>query len=207
MLGRPREQVVVLVMAALLVVSGCSGGSAEESADQSSAPFEASSSLPVSQSPAASPSNDASMDSRKADDGEPGQPDKQGRQSDVFKRVAGSASYRCANVGDARDVRSGGFVAGPFAEAAELYGSSTQQGNSRKVQLYFVPLHAAEMQKLRLRATGPQGQSARVTRVDQGSTGEWRFYDSNIVMPEGGRWTVRVSAGVDRGCFVVDLPT
>lgn len=204
---RRKDGVVVVLAAALLFVSGCSGGSDEESAKQPSTPSESSSPLPESQSPAALPSSDVSMDSRKVDDGEPGEPDKQGRQSDVFERVAGSAGYRCANVGESRDVRSGGFVAGPFDDAVEQYGSSTLQGNSREIQLYFVPRHAAKMQDLRLRPTGPEGQPGRVTRVGQGSTGEWRFYDTSIVVPEGGRWTVRVSAGVDRGCFIVNFPS
>jgi hypothetical protein len=47
-------------------------------------------------------------------------------QARAFRGIPGSATYRCVDVGDHRDVRSGGFLAGNFwaDEQQFAYGQS-----------------------------------------------------------------------------------
>lgn len=138
-------------------------------------------------------------------DGEPGKPDAKGRQTDVFERLPGTEKSACVNVDDGRDVRSGGFVGGPFDEASASYGSARPGYAPREVRLYWIPLHAASMPKVTITGTGPGGKKAAVKRVTKADTEEWRFYDTTIRLPSAGEWKFNVRAGGDSGCFIVDV--
>ena len=148
---------------------------------------------------------DPEVDPNQTDDGEPGEPDAQGRQGDVFDRIPGLDKAGCVNVGDQRDVRSGGFVAGAFDEARATYGTARPGFGKRDVRLYFVPLHAAKMPGVRIQASGPGGARGDVVRTTNADTDSWKFYDSILRLKRGGEWTFRVVAGPDRGCFTATI--
>jgi hypothetical protein len=127
----------------------------------------------------------------------------------VLSRIPGDAAGGCVAVGDRRDVRSGGIVAGPFDTAREGYGTRIQPGLSRRtVRLYWIPEHSASMpgltlQMRRLQPDAGAGQTIR--KQDWADADQWRFYDTNLEFPSGGTWRLRASAGRDSGCFDVTI--
>lgn len=216
---RKRTTAAVGALTACLALVGCSGddnpqgslsgaeASAESSAGASDSgdgaePEAKESPTGANVSPAQST---PTVDPLKPDDGEPGQRDKAGRQTDVFERVPGAKKATCVEVSGGRDLRSGGFVGGPFDDAVASYGTERPGFGKREVRLYFVPRNASSMPDLQVQIAGPGGATGKVRRVTQGDTEEWKFYDATIQLPQSGRWTFRVSAGPDRGCFVVDF--
>lgn len=142
-----------------------------------------------------------------ADADENAQPTKSGKQEAVMKRVPGKASSTCVVVGQDRDVRSGGFVAGPFDTANASYGHSQPGHSKRTVRLYFVPQHAGKMPGLALRFSNEK--SDLIVTAHQklvGDAEQWKFYDTYTRLGTGGTWTVRAVAGPDKGCFTFELP-
>jgi hypothetical protein len=183
----------------------------------------------ASQAPGASPSARASdqpsaksggasdtpsADPSQGEDGQAGsdadenaQPTKSGQQTAVLGRVAGKTSSTCVSVGSGRDLRSGGFLGGPFDTARAQYGHAQPGQSKRTVRLYFVPLHAGTMPGVTLKFTNLQTGRTVTTRQKQVADAEqWKFYDTTTVLKSGGTWRVRAVAGSDKGCFVFELP-
>ncbi len=132
--------------------------------------------------------------------GAPGLPDAKGRQSVVFTRLPGNTSGACLPVAGRRDVRSGGFVTGPFDDARKSYGKARPGFTRNQVRLYFVPLHSKPMNGVTVTATSG---STTVTKTQKtvADAEQWKFYDVILTLPKGGSWTIRAEAGQDSGCF------
>ena len=132
--------------------------------------------------------------------GAPGLPDAKGRQSVVFTRLPGNTSGVCLPVAGRRDVRSGGFVTGPFDDARKSYGKVRPGFTRDQVRLYFVPLHSKPMNGVTVTATSG---STTVTKTQKtvADAEQWKFYDVILTLPKGGSWTIRAEAGQDSGCF------
>lgn len=130
-------------------------------------------------------------------------PDAAGRQTIVFDRVPGSKRASCVQVGDQRDVQSGGFVSGAWDEAREGYGEPGPGRSARQVRVYWVPLHTKPMPGLKVVATrAGDGERVTVRQKQVADADRWQFYDTVFTLPSGGTWTFRASAGQDAGCFV-----
>lgn len=158
---------------------------------------------------AGSSSGSATADPSTADPAadESAQPTRTGKQTAVLSRVPGTASKTCVAVRSARDIRSDAFMAGPFDAARNSYGHRQPGVGKRNVRLYFVPLHARTMPGLTLRFHNAATGASVTTRQTQTADAEqWRFYDTQTVLPTGGTWQVRATAGADSGCFVFTLP-
>lgn len=126
------------------------------------------------------------------------------RQDDVLRGVDGSAKQACVDVDGLRDVRSGGFAAGPFDTAREEFRD--KYGEKRSVRLYLVPAHAAKMPGVVVQAVErDSGARVRLRQDDVADAEEFRFYDVVVDLPSGGTWELRATAGPDRGCWVVEL--
>jgi hypothetical protein len=131
----------------------------------------------------------------------------QGRAA--FQDSPGIAERTCVDVERYRPlapeagVRSGEFIAGPFA----LYASEwkSQQGNFGK--LWWIPLHTNAFPGLTVRAVLLDDPSIRrvfsESIVGHGSGGA--FYPSTVVLPTPGRWLLVATSGPDWGCFVLTL--
>jgi hypothetical protein len=124
-------------------------------------------------------------------------------QTRDFRGLPGSVAYRCVEVGNHGDVRSGGFVAGNFRSARENFASVFKQ--LKEVKIYWVPLHVGTMPTLTVRET-------HVGFPHTIRTTTWRgvaanpgvvFYPSATPIPVPGTWRLMASAGPNRGCFVV----
>lgn len=130
-------------------------------------------------------------------------PDAAGRQTIVFDRVPGSKRASCVQVGDQRDVQSGGFVAGAWDEARKGYGEPGPGRSARQVRVYWVPMHTKPMPGLKVVATrAGDGERVTVRQKRVADADRWQFYDTVFTLPSGGTWTFRASAGQDAGCFV-----
>jgi hypothetical protein len=126
-------------------------------------------------------------------------------QTDAFRSVPGSSSYRCVDVGQRRNVRSGGFVAGNFGANEQDFGALYQQSRQRTaVKIYWVPLHVDHMSGLTVQATLlPSRTLVRTTRHDLvGAGGRAVFYSSGIPIPVPGTWELVATAGSNKGCFI-----
>jgi hypothetical protein len=126
-------------------------------------------------------------------------------QAAAFHRAPGSASYRCVDVHRNRDVRSGGFLAGPFGIDEQMYASSYQQSRQdTRVKIYWVPLQVDHMSELTVRATLLPGRAvARTARLTSVATaGHMVFYPSAVPIPVPGTWELVASAGRNKGCFI-----
>jgi hypothetical protein len=124
-------------------------------------------------------------------------------QTRVFSGLPGSVAYRCVEVGNYSDVRSGGFVAGNFRFDRENFASVFKP--VKEVKIYWIPLHVGTMPTLTVRET-------HVGFPDTTLTATWRdvaanpgvvFYPSATPIPVSGTWRLMASAGPNRGCFVV----
>ena len=199
---RARTLIVPLVALCLSggVLTACNGHGDDKAGSSSPSTATAgSSSTSPGTSRGASPSAGASPTDRiNNDHGAPGQPDAQGRQTVVFDRVPGNTTGACEVVGARRDVKSGGFVAGAFDDARKSFGKKRPGSKRNEVRLYFVPAHAKKMPGLKVTATSG-GQRVSVSQKVVSDAEQWKFYDTQIVLPKGGTWTFRASAGPDRG--------
>lgn len=136
----------------------------------------------------------------------PGKPDKQGRQEKVFARIPGSSDDRCVVVGNRRDVRSGGFVAGPFDTARKTFGKGEPGRPAGTIRVYWVPLHSEPMPGLTVTAE-LLGTNVRHTFTQDAvaDADQWRFYDTALKLQRPGRWRLTGESGEDRGCFEVRI--
>lgn len=132
--------------------------------------------------------------------GAPGLPDAQGRQSVVFTRLPGNTSGTCLSVAGRRDVRSGGFVTGPFDDARKSFGKVRPGFTRNQVRLYFVPLHSKPMNGVTVTATSGSTTVSKTQKIVADAE-QWKFYDVILTLPKGGSWTIRARAGQDSGCF------
>lgn len=142
--------------------------------------------------------DDASAESRK--------PDKAGRQRAVFKRVEGNDTGDCIDATGRRNVKSGGFMAGPFDDAVTAWGKASDGLKRNEIRLYWVPLHAKKMPGVTITAR-QRGGTGRVT-VTEDAVGEaesWKYYPVTITLPEAGTWVLRGKAGRDAGCFTLTV--
>jgi hypothetical protein len=132
-------------------------------------------------------------------------------QTDAFRRVPGSSSDRCVRVGRYRDVRSGGFLAGPFGADEQLFTSGYQQHGQRSaIKVLWVPLDVDHMSALTVHATLLAARSvSRTVQQRNVATGQLApgsdvvAYPSAVPIPVPGTWELTASAGPNRGCFIV----
>ena len=125
-------------------------------------------------------------------------------QEDVLVRLPGGDGSQCRDTDAHRDVRSGGFAAGPFDTVREEH--SARYGDDRTVRLYLVPEHADEMAGVQVRATSRRGAApVEVVQEEYADAEQFRFYDVDLPLAASGVWTIRAVSGPDRGCWVVDL--
>jgi len=117
--------------------------------------------------------------------------------------LPGSVAYRCVEVGNHTNVRSGEFVAGNFRAAKESFANVVKEPNAVKV--YWVPLHVAMMPKLTVREihVGHPHAVRTTTWRQVGANPGVVFYPSAMPVPVAGTWRLVASAGPNRGCFVV----
>jgi hypothetical protein len=130
-------------------------------------------------------------------------------QTAAFRHVPGSSPYRCVRVDHYRDVRSGGFIAGPFGIDEQLFAQFYQQYRLRnEIKVYWIPLYVDHMSTLTVRATLLAARSiSRTVKQSQVATvsGEV-FYPSAVPIPVPGTWELTASAGPNRCCFIVTFP-
>lgn len=131
-------------------------------------------------------------------------PDFRVSQSKVLAAIPGSNKPTCQAVGDKKDVRSGGFAVGNFADARAQY-KSAKPSPMQSVGLYAIPQHAAKMPGVtiilkQLNATGAERKfvSHSVQTADV-----WSYYAVQLPIPTPGVWRLSVSSGQDHGCFEV----
>jgi hypothetical protein len=127
-------------------------------------------------------------------------------QTDAFRHVPGSSSYRCVDVGHSRNVRSGGILAGPFGVDEQLFAEFYHQyGRRNEIKVYWIPLDVDHMSTLTVHATLLAARSiSRTVELRQvAAEGDDVFYPSAIPIPIPGRWELTASAGPNRGCFIV----
>jgi hypothetical protein len=132
-------------------------------------------------------------------------------QTDAFRRVPGSSSDRCVRVDHYRDVRSGGFLAGPFGVGEQLFAQFYRQyGQRSEVKVYWVPLEVDHMSALTVHATLLAARSvSRIVELTQVATAQLAagsdivFYPSAVPIPLPGTWELTASAGPNKGCFIV----
>lgn len=127
-------------------------------------------------------------------------------QTGAFHGMPGSSAYRCVRVGDHRDVRSGGFLAGNFGADQQLFAAAYQQAQRHtEVKIYWIPLHVGHMSVLAVQATLLPGRTVtRTYHQDQVATaGGDVFYPSGVPIPVPGTWKLVATAGRNRGCFIV----
>jgi hypothetical protein len=127
-------------------------------------------------------------------------------QAALFRGQPGSAGYSCVRVGGHRDVRSGGFLAGPFGFDEQYFAAVYRQyGRRTELKVYWIPLHVGHMTALTVQASLAGG--ATVTRTTNrgqiAAGGKAVFYPSAVPIPVPGTWRLTARAGANRGCFVV----
>lgn len=136
----------------------------------------------------------------------PAKPKEKGIQEAVLTPSDGDPTGACVNVGDSRDLRSGGILGGPFDTARATWGTKQPGTAITNVRLYWVPLHAKTMPGVKVVAVHQSsGTTVRVSQDSSGQAADWSYYDTNLQLPKAGTWQLKVSAGVDTGCFVLRL--
>jgi hypothetical protein len=124
----------------------------------------------------------------------------------AFRGQPGSAGARCVRVGDHRDVRSGGFLAGPFGADQQAFAAAYRQdGRRTELKIYWIPLHVGHMAVLTVQATLSGGTAVTHTtnRGQVAAGGRAVFYPTAVPIPAPGTWRLTGRAGANWGCFVV----
>lgn len=128
------------------------------------------------------------------------------KQTDVLKKLPGSASKGCVVVGDRRDVRSGTMAAGPFDDIRRAYDGKTSQLTDRYVRLYIIPESSAKMPGVHVKMVHKAtGQTVELDDDHVADAEEWKIYDIETALPTAGVWVIRAQAGPDSGCWEFDL--
>jgi hypothetical protein len=128
-------------------------------------------------------------------------------QASAFRGVPGSSSDRCVSVGDHRDVRSGGFLAGPFGIDEHGFAAAYRQTGPRtEVKIYWMPLHVDHMSELTVQAIHlPDRTTAPLTRQCYvAAVGGHLFYPSVVPIPLPGTWEL-VARAPNTGCFIASF--
>jgi hypothetical protein len=125
-------------------------------------------------------------------------------QTDAFRHLPGSSTYRCVRVGHHSNVRSGSFLAGNFAADEQMFAAVYRQnGRHTEVKIYWVPLDVGHMSKLTVHATLlPSRSVSRTVEQSQVAANRYVFYPSGIPIPVPGTWEFTANAGSNRGCFI-----
>jgi hypothetical protein len=127
-------------------------------------------------------------------------------QAAIFRGQPGSAGYRCVPVSGHRNVRSGGFLAGPFGFDQQSFAAVYRQGGRRtELKIYWIPLHVARMAGVTVQANliGGTAVTHTTNRGQIAAAGKAVFYPTAVPIPAPGTWQLTGRAGADRGCFVV----
>jgi hypothetical protein len=124
-------------------------------------------------------------------------------QTGAFRGTPGSPADQCVRVGDHRDVRSGGFVAGNFAADEQLFTAASQQAQRlRAAKIYWIPLHVAHMPELAVLATLLSGRTqTRAYQSQVAAGGGHVFYPTVVPIPVPGTWKLVAKAGPNAGCL------
>jgi hypothetical protein len=127
-------------------------------------------------------------------------------QTGAFRGMPGSPADRCVRVGNHRDVRSGGFLAGNFGADEQRFAAAYQQTRRHTaVKIYWIPLHVDHMPELAVQATLLPGRTVtRTYHQNQVAAGtDIVFYPSGVPIPVPGTWQLTAKAGPNQGCFIV----
>jgi hypothetical protein len=196
-----------LLAASLSVVcmtglAACSGGDDSKDASHgSSSASSASASAGGTSSSSASPSAGVSKDPSKPSGGEV-PPKKKGDQSNVLTSLPGSKKSTCVSTAGKRDVRSGSMGAGPFDQARKDYGKKRDGMPKDAVELYWIPRDSAKMPGLVL--TGVNSDTGKRISVHSKNVGDadmWRYYNTQVRLPDPGHWRLTARSGSQQGCF------
>lgn len=199
----------VALSAGLVAASACSSDGVTTPGSDSVASRGSATSSPAAEvgEPSDSPTPSASSDGGAAAAGQPATPTpapglptlSRGRvQTDVLARLPGSPGKACVAVGTARDVRSGGFGAGPFDDARASAGSGD-------LRLYFIPEHAKSLPGVVVTGrNAATGETFRQRQRIAADADQFHFYDLQLPASTG-TWQIRAISGVDSGCWTVDL--
>ncbi|MBM6402713.1 hypothetical protein JQN72_00445 [Phycicoccus sp. CSK15P-2] len=221
---RFRRARVALVTALVLGVAGCSDGGTPDAASTSGSASASGAVGPTSPGPErtspgpergtgtdapadpATPAEATEAAEPSGPEAESAEPGKDGRQTAVFGRVSGTSDGSCVAVGDHRDLRSGDVVGGPFDEARKAWGTTRADLDPESVRLYWVPMHTAEMAGVTVVAQHEEsGEKVTASRDSFGDAEQWKYYVTDLELPEAGEWRISVTAGKDRGCFRMTL--
>lgn len=188
-----KRAIAALLMAATIgMVSACSGNDDGEGEGVAAV--------------SATPADPSDVNEPKDNRAESAKPDKKGRQTAVLGRVEGSKGKACIDTDGGRDLRAGQFVAGPFDEAVAQWDKPKEGLKKRDVRLYWVPLHSKKMPGITVVATHSEsGEKVTVSQDDFGDAEQWKYYNVVMNLPQNGTWTLRGTAGEDRGCFKVTV--
>ena len=127
-------------------------------------------------------------------------------QTGAFHGMPGSPVDRCVRVGNHRDVRSGGFLAGNFGADEQGFAAAYQQTRRHTAEkIYWIPLHVGRMSQLAVQVTLLPGRAlTRTYHQTQTATGGGHvFYPSEVPIPVSGTWQLTAKAGPNEGCFIV----
>lgn len=196
-------RVGIAVLVCVFAVGGCSAGGDGSGGPSggSTGSDGAASSADSPGSSAGSPSAGVSHDPSQPKGGEV-PPKKPGDQSNVIKALPGSTTSKCVTTAGQRDLRSGTMGAGPFDTARADYGTKRPGVSKDSVRLYWIPQNSKSMPGLVLQGRNlDTGRTISVKETTVGDAEDWRFYDTNVRLPEPGRWRLTASSGSQRGCF------
>jgi hypothetical protein len=116
--------------------------------------------------------------------------------------AVGTSERKCVEANGTKQVRSGEFVAGPFA----LYG----QNWPRFGKVWWAPLYPNvqndRLPPARITATRLNYRAQTYTKdLETTAWGGGWFYPSGFLLPWYGRWMIVVTAGENWGCFLYTL--
>lgn len=127
-------------------------------------------------------------------------------QTGAFRGMPGSSADRCVRVGNHRDVRSGGFLAGNFGADERGFAAAYRQTRRHTaVKIYWIPLHVDHMSELAVQASLLPGHTVTRTysQTQAAAGGGHVFYPSAVPIPVPGTWQLTAQAGPNKGCFIV----
>ena len=137
----------------------------------------------------------------------PSTPKNPENQTRVLDSLPGNAKPGCVEVGDRSDLRSGAIAAGNFADARAQYASNAGSQEQPEVHLYVIPQHAKQLHSVTV-TMEPMSRAAKRSTVTSRSVEQadvWTYFSVHIPVPAPGEYRIRMVAGADQGCFVVDF--
>jgi hypothetical protein len=124
----------------------------------------------------------------------------------LWSTVPGSASHRCVEVKNRKDVRSNSFIVGNFRAYIDQW-----DGTIENSKLYYIPLHPEQTAPpLAVSAEPLDGQPAVPPVLWRGTNDYARnekgpFYATGTLLAHRGRWRLVATAGRNWGCFDLTL--